>query len=214
MTQNQAGDPNQGFFMPGTMEEYEAAEAFKSYWKPDDGSVLEYVIINAGNIIRQGGQQAMELDIRATAPEHSKKEPRPISVPHDPKFLWMWKAINQATGVAPRPDANTGKPVLVPAWYIGKKFIATAKHRTAPNPTDPSKTVTYVDLRDFTASTPTGAPAGGPAPTPQAQPTPAAAPAPAPAAMPTPVMAPAPTVASGQPPLQPVRRVPGVPTPG
>lgn len=188
-------EEQQPFFMPGTQEEYDAAEAFKTYWLPEDGSVQEYVITGAINKVRKNsGQTIMELELRAVGGQHDKKEPRPLGIPHDPKFLFLWKGINNATGVQPKQDANTGRPFSVPGWYKGKHFLATAVHRVEPHPTKPGETVTYCDLRNFMAVGGAAAEAtAAPQAAPVAQPQPAPAPVAAPQAAPTPMMSPTPT---------------------
>ena len=172
----------QPFFLPETTPgEYDTVEAFKSYWKPEDGSVQAYLIIKAEQVVRKNGQAVLELELRGTG-EHANKEPRPMQIPNDPKFLWLFKQLNEATGVTPPRDAQ-GCAGCIPAQYKGRQFLATAEWSTSPNPEKPDKPYQNVNLRNL-------APVGTVAQPAATQAAPALAAAPQPMMQPTPVSAP------------------------
>src|SRR3990167_1944410 len=142
-------DPNQGFFLPEEAAgDYEKAEAFQTYWKPPNGSTLEYVIEDLKLGASKAGEPRVEVIVVVASGEYAGFEPAPHSWPHKPNFLHRWKELNLATGVNPQRDSS-GRIPTVPAWYIGKRFIATAFWREEPSAKDPSKMTIYCDLKNL-----------------------------------------------------------------
>ena len=142
-------DPNQGFYLPEEKAgDYESAEAFQTYWKPPNGSTLEYVIEDLKMGTSKAGEPRVEVIVAVASGEYAGSKPAPHSWPHKPNFLGRWKELNLATGVNPQRDSS-GRIPTVPAWYIGKRFIATAIWREEPSTRDPTKMVTYCDLKNL-----------------------------------------------------------------